>query len=213
MTSPWLPTLYILQLTVLQQMVWTGIYLFTEHRKQNKKLIHAGLSAPILRYQWHFQSCTLWHYWWDERRERRLNMVVQAPNPRSSFPINMVHLLELFLDASDASSPTAEINFTLFLSSFTTSSKLTPQNQGTYEYSLTFSCNDCRWTACITSESTFLVQTFLLSVKDLAFLSHCCLLQKEIKIKNRYHTTHRDMPGSELQLPQCGLQPTILQVP
>lgn len=65
-------------------------------------------------------------------------MVVHAPNPRSSFPINMVHLLELFLDASDARSPTAEINFTLFLSSFTTSSKLTPQNQGTYEYSLTF---------------------------------------------------------------------------
>lgn len=88
-----------------------------------------------------------------KKREKRFNMTVQTSNPRSNFPVNMVHLPELFLDASDASFPTAEINFTLPLSSVITSSKLTPQNQRRYEYSLTFSCNNCRWTACNTSES------------------------------------------------------------
>lgn len=89
------------------------------------------------------------------KKEKRFNMTVQTSNPRSNFPVNMVHLPELFLDTSDASFPTADINFTLPLSSVITSSKLTPQNQRRYEYSLTFSCNDCRWTACNTSESLY----------------------------------------------------------
>lgn len=37
------------------------------------------------------------------KSERWLNVVVQAPNPKLSFPVNTVHLSELFLDALDAS--------------------------------------------------------------------------------------------------------------
>lgn len=56
-----------------------------------------------------------------KKREKKFNMTVQTLNPRSNFPVNMVHFPELFLDASDASFPTAEITFPL--SSVITSSK------------------------------------------------------------------------------------------
>lgn len=51
MRNPWLSTVSIPPLAVLQQMVRIGMYLNIEYRKQTKKLSHAGLKAPILRYQ------------------------------------------------------------------------------------------------------------------------------------------------------------------
>ena len=137
-----------------------------------------------------------------KKRERRFNM---APNPRSSFPVNVVHLLELFLDASDASFLTAEINFTLPLSSIITSSKLTPQNQRRYEYSLTFSCNDCRWTACITSERLYFHSADILAFWGRSGIFESLLSKNEVGDEEQIpHHPHRDMSGSDLQLPLCG---------
>lgn len=140
------------------------------------------------------------------KREKRFNMTVQTWNPRLNFPVNMVHLPELFLDASDASFPTAEINFTLPLSSVITSSKLTPQNQRRYEYSLTFSCDDCRWTPCNTSESLYFH-----SAEILAFWGGSGIFESLRSIKNEVgdeeqipYNSHRGMSGSDLQLSLCG---------
>lgn len=140
------------------------------------------------------------------KREKRFNMTVQTSNPRSNFPVNIVHLPELFLDASDASFPTAEINFTLPLSSVITSSKLTPQNQRRYEYSPVFSCNDCRWTACNTSLSLYFHSAEILAFwGGSGIFESLCSVKNEVRAEKQilYHS-HRNMTGGDLQLSLCG---------
>lgn len=82
--------------------------------------------------------------------------------------------------------------------------KLTPQNKRRYEYSLIFSCNYCRWTACNTSESVYFH-----SAEILAFWGGSGIFESLLSVRNEvraeeqipYHS-HRNMSGNDLQLSQ-----------
>lgn len=135
--------------------------------------------------------------------------MVQAPNPKLSLPVNTVHLSELFLDASDASasqqkltSPSQQHHHLLHTHS---------PKQGTYEYSLTFSCNNCRWTACMTSERLYFHSADIFAFCERSFES--LLLQKW---NRRWRTDTTPPTGTcqvDLQLPLYALKLTILHEP